>query len=95
MYSIALFLKRWIVPRMWKFETYEQNDKKNILNGFSGYLLNGLRTRFLHKNQTTRQRRPTSDQQVLFSVGGMSRREASKSGEKFDPKEGKWSPICK
>jgi hypothetical protein len=25
----------------------------------------------------------------------MSRREASKSGEKFDPKEGKWKPIGK
>ena len=61
----------------------------------SGYLLDGLRSCFLNKNQTTRQRRPTSDHQVLYSVGGMSRREASKSGEKYDPKEGKWTPICK
>lgn len=59
-----------------------------------GYLLNGLRTGFLNKDQNTRQRRPTSDHQVLYSVGGMSRREASKSGEKYDPKEGKWTPIC-
>ena len=49
----------------------------------------------MNKNQSTRQRRPTSDHQVLYSVGGMSRREASKSGEKYDPKEGKWTPICK
>lgn len=30
---------------------------------------------------------------MLYAIGGMSRREASKSGEKFDPKEGKWKPI--
>jgi hypothetical protein len=68
---------------------------KYCLCSRSDYLLDGLRSCFLSKNQTTRQRRPTSDHQVLYSVGGMSRREASKSGEKFDPKEGKWTPICK
>ncbi|XP_031574419.1 kelch-like protein diablo [Actinia tenebrosa] len=38
-------------------------------------------------------RRPMSVNKVLYAIGGMSRREASKSGEKFDPKEGKWKPI--
>ena len=38
-------------------------------------------------------RRPTSVNQVLYAIGGMSRREASKSGEKFDPREGKWKPM--
>ena len=46
------------------------------------------------KNRSPKSRRPTLDRQVLYSVGGMSRREASKSGEKFDPKVGKWMPIC-
>ena len=62
---------------------------------FSGYVFNGIRNFILNPSQPPRQRRPTSDHQVLYSVGGMSRREASKSGEKFDPKEGKWTPICK
>lgn len=31
----------------------------------------------------------------MYAIGGMSRREASKSGEKYDPKEGKWKPIGK
>lgn len=38
-------------------------------------------------------RRPTSVNHVLYAIGGMSRREASKSGEKYDPKERKWKPI--
>ena len=40
-------------------------------------------------------RRPTSVNHVLYAIGGMSRREASKSGEKYDPKERKWKPIGK
>lgn len=40
-------------------------------------------------------RRPISVNQVMYAIGGMSRREASKSGEKYDPKEGKWKPIGK
>lgn len=38
-------------------------------------------------------RRPTSVNHVLYAIGGMSRREASKSGEKYDPKERKWKTI--
>ncbi|KAK3712038.1 hypothetical protein QZH41_008375 [Actinostola sp. cb2023] len=38
-------------------------------------------------------RRPISVNHVMYAIGGMSRREASKSGEKYDPKEGKWKPI--
>ncbi|XP_047122780.1 kelch-like protein diablo [Hydra vulgaris] len=30
---------------------------------------------------------------VMYAVGGMSRREAMKTAEKYDPKEGKWKPI--
>jgi len=40
-------------------------------------------------------RRPISVNHVMYAIGGMSRREASKSGEKYDPKEGKWKPIGK
>lgn len=65
-----------------------------MFNIFRSYLLTGLRN-VTNKTPVSKQRRPTSDHQVLYSVGGMSRREASKSGEKFDPKEGKWTPICK
>ena len=32
---------------------------------------------------------------VMYAIGGMSRREASKSGEKYDPRERKWKTIGK
>lgn len=38
-------------------------------------------------------RRPTTVNHVLYAIGGMSRREASKSGEKYDPRERKWKTI--
>ena len=38
-------------------------------------------------------RKPASVQQILYAIGGMSRREKLKSGERYDPKEGKWKPI--
>eukprot|EP00794_Sanderia_malayensis_P007782 gene7782-8627_t len=38
-------------------------------------------------------RKPAAVQQILYAVGGMSRREKLKSGERYDPKEGKWKPI--
>ncbi len=38
-------------------------------------------------------RKPAALQQILYAVGGMSRREKLKSGERYDPKEGKWKPI--
>lgn len=31
--------------------------------------------------------------QVLYAIGGMSRREATKSVERYDPKEGRWKAI--
>lgn len=40
-------------------------------------------------------RRPTTVNHVLYAIGGMSRREASKSGEKYDPRERKWKTIGK
>ena len=40
-------------------------------------------------------RRPTSVNHVMYAIGGMSRREASKSGEKYDPRERKWKTIGK
>ena len=40
-------------------------------------------------------RRPTSVNHVMYAIGGMSRREASKSGEKYDPRERKWKPVGK
>jgi len=39
-------------------------------------------------------RKPASVQQILYAIGGMSRREKLKSGERYDPKEGKWKPIA-
>ncbi|XP_020610490.1 kelch-like protein 20 [Orbicella faveolata] len=44
-------------------------------------------------NHRVAPRRPTSVNHVLYAIGGMSRREASKSGEKYDPKERKWKTI--
>lgn len=38
-------------------------------------------------------RRPTSVNYVMYAIGGMSRREASKSAEKYDPRERKWKTI--
>ena len=38
-------------------------------------------------------RKAAVSQQVLYVVGGMSRREATKSGERYDPKEGRWKAI--
>ena len=32
---------------------------------------------------------------VMYAIGGMSRREASKSAEKYDPRERKWKTIGK
>lgn len=40
-------------------------------------------------------RRPVSVNHVMYAIGGMSRREASKSGEKYDPRERKWKTIGK
>ena len=40
-------------------------------------------------------RKYASSHQVMYAVGGMSRREAMKTAEKYDPKEGKWKPIGK
>ena len=40
-------------------------------------------------------RKAALTQQILYVVGGMSRREATKSGEKYDPKEGRWKAIGK
>ncbi|EDO31299.1 predicted protein, partial [Nematostella vectensis] len=47
------------------------------------------------QSQTTRvqPRKAVSSHQVLYAIGGMSRRDASKSGERFDPRQGKWKPI--
>lgn len=38
-------------------------------------------------------RKAALTQQILYVVGGMSRREATKSGERYDPKEGRWKAI--
>ena len=38
-------------------------------------------------------RKASSAQQVMYAVGGMRRREALKSAEKFDVKEGRWKTI--
>jgi len=38
-------------------------------------------------------RKAASTQQVLYAVGGMRRREALKSAERYDPKEGRWKTI--
>ena len=40
-------------------------------------------------------RKPASVQQILYAIGGMSRREKLKSGERYDPKEGRWKSIGK
>ena len=44
-------------------------------------------------NHRVAPRRPTTVNHVLYAIGGMSRREASKSGEKYDPRERKWKTI--
>lgn len=44
-------------------------------------------------NHRVAPRRPTAVNHVLYAIGGMSRREASKSGEKYDPRERKWKTI--
>ena len=38
-------------------------------------------------------RKSSSVQAVLYAVGGMSRRKATKSAERFDPKEGRWKNV--
>ena len=38
-------------------------------------------------------RKASSAHQVMYAVGGMRRREALKSAEKFDVKEGRWKTI--
>lgn len=45
------------------------------------------------RNQRVSPRRPTTVNHVMYAIGGMSRREASKSGEKYDPRERKWKTI--
>ena len=38
-------------------------------------------------------RKAALSQNVLYAIGGMSRREATKSAERYDPKEGRWKAI--
>lgn len=39
-------------------------------------------------------RKAAQSQQVLYVIGGMSRREATRSAERYDPKEGRWKAIA-
>ncbi|XP_065069986.1 kelch-like protein 20 isoform X2 [Rhopilema esculentum] len=52
------------------------------------------RGRTLTQSPRETPRKPAAVQQILYAIGGMSRREKLKSGERYDPKEGKWKPIA-
>ena len=60
---------------------------------FSDLLFDAFRHYLLHDRVQVLPRKATSSYQVLYAVGGMSRREATKSAERYDPKEGRWKAI--
>lgn len=66
---------------------------------FSDFLLEATGCHLLPKrksqlhSQRGAPRKPTTVNHAMYAIGGMSRREASKSGEKYDPQERKWKTI--
>ena len=64
-----------------------------LLEATEYLLLPKRKSQVQSQNRRVAPRRPTSVNQVLYAIGGMSRREASKSGEKYDPREGRWKAI--
>lgn len=68
---------------------------------FSDQLFEAIRFSLLPKrrSQSTMSkllpRKATSSHHVLYAIGGMSRREATRSVERYDPKEGRWKAVGK